>query len=117
MINAQTPLGPYPGTVGAGALAITMTAADTTNNNAFALSGKEVLIVENSGASPYTLTIHSTPDASGRTGDITTYSIAANSVAAFNFRGGVQGWQQSDGNCYIDGSNAALLFAVLRFTS
>jgi hypothetical protein len=94
-----------------------MTAADVGNNNAFTLSGKEVLIVSNSGGSPYTLTIHSTPDAEGRTGDVTSYSIAANAVVAFNFRGGVQGWQQSDGNCYIDGSNAALLFAVLRFTS
>lgn len=112
-IAAQTPLGPYPGSVSAGALALTFTAADTTNNNEFALSGHEVLVAQNTDAADQTITLHSTADSRGRTADIATYSIPAGAFAFFSFLAGTEGWIESDGNCYIDASSANVKFAVL----
>jgi hypothetical protein len=53
----------------------------------------------------------------GRTGDITTYSVPANSIAAFSFRGGLQGWQQSNGNVNLATSSALIYFGVIRPSS
>lgn len=113
VISSQTPKGPFPGTVGSGALDLTLTAADTTNNNAFALTGHELLLVQNTDTVAQTFTLTSTADAQGRIGDVTAYSVAAGKISAFNFRGGQTGWKESDGNAYISGAAATLKFAVL----
>jgi hypothetical protein len=113
-LTAQTPAGPYPGIVGAGALALTFAPADVANGNAFPLSGHELLVAWNSGASAYTVTLTSTPDSRGRTSDITAYSIAAGGFAVFSYVAGTEGWIQSDGNAYVSASNAAIQFAVIR---
>ena len=114
-IATQVPVGPYPagGTVSAEQLKITFTAADTSNLNEFVFTGKEVLLVTNSGASPYTVTFTSAPDEHGRTDDVAAYSVPAGETHAFSFRQGAAGWLQSDGHVYFQGSNAALLFAIL----
>jgi hypothetical protein len=112
-INAQTPVGPYPTAVGAGALVISGTAADTTNGNSTALSGHEVLCATNSsGSTAYTITINSVPDQYNRTSDITAYSIAANTTACFSFIGVTKGWLQTDGTVHYQGSNVLILFTV-----
>jgi hypothetical protein len=117
---AQTPLtpivpkGPY-GTISAGQLDLVWTAADVSNGNSFPLTGREILLVQNSGASAYTFTITSAPDAEGRSGDVTTYSVAAGVVSCYSFRGAQSGgWQQSDGTVHLAASNAAIKFAVLQ---
>lgn len=93
---------------------VTLTAADVANKNQFVATGNEVVIVQNSdGANPYTVTFTSASDAFGRTGDITTYSLAAGEIGVFGpFR--LPGWVQSDGYVYLEGSNAAIKFGVLQ---
>ena len=56
LINSQTPVGPYPGSVSAGELALAFTVADTSNNNEFALSGHELLLAWNTDTNPHTIT-------------------------------------------------------------
>jgi hypothetical protein len=113
-LTVITPLGPYiTGQPSAGTLNFTPAACDASNGNSFPITGREILIVENSGMSAYTVTISSVADFLGRTNDITTYSVGAGDFAAFSFRGGVTGWKQSDGTVHLACSNASILFAVL----
>ena len=105
--------GPYPGTAGALALDFAFTAADVANGNAFKLTGKEILLVS-CPAVGYTITLTSVADNRKRTADITAYAVGIGLYSAFNFLGGLEGWLQTDGNVYIAGSNAGILFAVLQ---
>lgn len=113
-ITPQVPKGPFPGTVNAGDLALTFTAADTVNFNQFAAAGTEVLIVNNTDVGSQTITLTSKPDAFGRSADIATYSMATGTFAWFNFRNANNGWIQADGNIYFQASSANVKFAVLR---
>lgn len=109
-LTKKTALGPY-GSYTAGAATLSMQAADVANKNSFVCGPNDIVIAQNSGASPYTVTITSVADPiTGRTGDITTYSLAAGDIAVFGpFR--APGWMQSDGSIYLEASNAAVKFA------
>ena len=111
-----TPLGPYP-TLPVGALALDLTwqAADAGNGNQFSLGqGKYLILARNVHATtPYTITFTSVADERKRTGDITTYSIAATKQAAFLLDQQV-GWAQTDGMFYLTGSNASIEFCILK---
>jgi hypothetical protein len=109
-----TPLGPYlVGAPTATSLDFAFTACDTGNGNKFAMTGRDVLLIQNSGASPYTVTISSVADQYGRTQDITAYSVGAGLFSAFNFRNGTTGFRQTDGTVHLACSNAAIMFAVI----
>lgn len=110
-----TPVGPLTPTGGvtAGSLVAAFVACDASNGNSFPVSGHEVLELRNSGSSAYTVTISSAPDDEGRTGDITSYSIAAGADVAFSFLGSALGWQQSDGTVHFTANNALVLARVL----
>jgi hypothetical protein len=115
--TALTPVvvvGPYPtnGTVGVGALAFTFAASDLANGNQYPCTGQEVIVFQNTDAGAQTVTITSAPDSQGRKADITTYSLATGTFAVF--LPGVLGWIQSDGNIYINTSNANLKIAVFK---
>jgi hypothetical protein len=113
----QSPPGSYPTLpIGATDADFTFAAADTSNGNSFVSTGRELLLVNNSGGSAYTVTITSVADSIQRTGDITTYSIGA---GLFSWFGPFQqaGWKQSDGTIYVDASNTAITFAVCRLPS
>lgn len=101
---------PYP-TAG---VAVTMTAEDITNHSRFLLTGREVLIIWNSGASGYTYTIASAVDAQGRTKDITTQAIVAGAIHTVGPFTQQPGWAQTDGYVYVDASNAAVKFGVIQ---
>lgn len=111
-----TPLGPYP-TLPVSALALDLTwqAADAGNGNQFALGqGKYLILARNVHATtPYTITLTSIADERKRTGDITTYSIAATKQAAFLLDQQV-GWAQTDGMFYLTGSNASIEFCIIK---
>lgn len=96
-------------------LILTMTAADVANLNQTQHTGAEVLIVRNTGASPYNFTITSVPDELGRTEDVVD-SIAASEI---RFYGPipVEGFRQSDGMLYFQGANAALTIGIVRLDS
>lgn len=101
-----------PGPNPTAGVAVTMTAADTVNFEQFTLTGREVLIIHNTGASSRTYTITSTADPYGRTRDITTQTIAA---AAIHTVGpfGLAGWQQTTGHLFLEASNAEVKFGVI----
>jgi hypothetical protein len=111
-VTAQTPKGPYPGTISANLLDITFTAADASNANTTAWIGNRMLVVaRNSGAGARTLTISSIADSHGRTGDVTAFSMGAGEYAAFLVER--DGWQQADGALYWTAEHAEVLVAVL----
>jgi hypothetical protein len=111
-LAAQTPKGPYPGTISANLLDITFTAADASNNNTTPFIGNRMLVVaRNSGAGARTLTITSLADSHGRTGDVTAFSMGAGEYLAFIVER--DGWQQSDGALYMSAEHAEVLLAVL----
>jgi hypothetical protein len=118
-IASQIPVGPYPagGAVGAAALDITMTAADTSMHNEAIFSGRDLLIVQNTDSASHNLTITSAPDEHGRSTDIATYAVGAGKISVFSFRNGAAGWQQADGHIYFQGDSAMLFFAVLASTT
>lgn len=91
---------------------LTMTAADTGNSNMFVATGKDLLIVRNTDASDHTFTVTSTPDAIGRTKDITTETVAA---GTFRIVGPLEvtGWIQTDGNIYLAANSATVKFGIV----
>lgn len=117
-IAVQAPGALLGGSPSAGALTLTWTAADTSNNNMADLTGKEVLLAWNTHASTgYTVTVTSVVDRNGRTGDITSYALAAGEIACI---GPIQteGFQQTGtdkGKIYFQANNAAVKFAVVQF--
>jgi hypothetical protein len=113
-LTRTTPLGPYPSLQpAADALDSVWTAADVANKNQFLLDGPVLLQFWNSGASPYTVTLTSAADPQNRTGDITTYSLAAGDIAGLKIDQ-VAGWKQSDGYMYLEASNASVKFNIMR---
>lgn len=116
----QTPLTPAQLKVNnysvvAGDLSLTFTACDSTNGNSFAVTGQEILLVQNSGASAYTFTLQSVADPFGRTdSSLTNYSVAASAITAVELKYLI-GWQQTGGVMYTTCSNNALKFAVVRW--
>lgn len=108
-----TPLGPYvTGQPSATTLNFAFTACDASAGNSFPISGREVLLVENTSTTA-TFTISSAADALGRTNDVTAYSLGMGLFSAFNFRGGTVGWKQGDNTVHLACSNASILFAVI----
>lgn len=120
-IAVVNPPGAYPALpLVALSAALAFTACDVANGNASPSTGREILVVENTGAAPGTITVASAPDALGRTGDITTYSLPIGSVTPqFAVLGPflTAGWRQADGNIYFNGSAATVFVAVIRLPS
>lgn len=91
---------------------VTMTAANVADKNQFVASGDDLLIIQNSGASAYTVTLSSVADPrTGRTGDVTALSIPAGQIRVFRL--GALGWKQGDGYIYLEANNASILFGVV----
>lgn len=111
-----SPLGSYPALpLGAGSAAFVFTAPDAVNFNSFVATGRELLLVNNTGTTA-TITVHSVVDPSNRTGDITTYSVAGSTFAVLGpFK--LPGWQQADGTIWVDCSAVGVTLAVVRLPS
>jgi len=112
---ARTTLTPTlaPKGYGTAGVAVTFTAWDATNGNQFLCTGKEVLVVQNSGVAPQTVTITSQADPYGRSGDITAESIAIGAFHVFQ-QFPQEGWADAGGMVHVDGSTVDIKFAVLR---
>lgn len=102
-----------PGKIPLAGVAVTFEAADTTNQNQVTLSGGEMLLAWNQGASAHTVTVTSSPDDLGRLGHITAESISASQVRCYGVPQ-VEGWKQSDGKLYFEANSAEVYFAVIR---
>lgn len=114
-LTPKAALGPYP-SLQPVALSATLTFvgnATAADGVSFPLSQRpQLLIVSNTNGGAQTCTIESVADARGRTGDITTYALAAGAVAIFGPFAS-EGWRQADGSIYAKGSHADVKFAVV----
>jgi hypothetical protein len=130
-VTTQPIAGPYPATlpVPATSLDLVFTAADPVNGNYFTADqfsyqsqaagispqgsiGGDYILLWNQGGAPATVTITSQP-LNGRSGDIVSYSIAANTISAFKFSS-LAGWQDNLANVYLLASAATVFIAVLQ---
>jgi len=130
-IATQPIAGPYPATlpVPAASLDLVFTAADPVNGNYFTADqfsyisaaaginpqgsiGGDYILLWNQAGAPATVTITSQP-LNGRSGDIVSYSIAANTISAFKFSE-LKGWQDNLANVYLLASAATVFIAVLQ---
>lgn len=92
---------------------ITWTAGDASNGNSFVSTGREIVLVQNSdGAATHVVTITSTSDPQGRTGDATK-TVPISGFVAFQLLP-TQGWQQGNGSVNMTVDSASLKFAVIR---
>ena len=113
-LTVQTAKTPFEA-INAGEAKFTMAASDVVNGNSYAVTGKELLIAFNDGTAAYTVTIDSVADEKNRTGDITSYSMAAGDYAAFTVgMTNDKGWKQTGGVIHVDTNNAGIKLAVLR---
>lgn len=107
------PLGPYPGAVAANALDVVFTVCDPTNDNQFALTGRELIVVRNLHATLARLiTLTSSADPQKRVADIASYSLGALEFMMF-WVGAIPGWDQS-GQFFLDGETTDVVFAIVR---
>jgi hypothetical protein len=112
-----SPPGPYPALpIAPTGADFVFTAADSVNGNSFTSTGRELVLVQNSGGSAYTVTFASVADGINRTGDIASYSVGAGLYSMFG-PFAQNGWKQSDGTVHVTASNAALKLAVVRLPS
>lgn len=102
-----------PGSFAGAGVAVTMAAADTVNFNEFVAQGQDLIIAQNTGGSPYTVTITSAPDPWGRVGHISAESIAAGAIRIYGPLA-TRGWIQPDGRIYLQASNAAVKFGIVN---
>lgn len=111
-LTLMTAEGAY-GDYAAGDADLSMTAADTSDKNECTLTAKVLLVAHNTGASAHNITVSSTADQYGRTGDITDYSLGAGEYAVFGpFE--PAGWIQSDGKLYFEADDAEVKFGVVQ---
>ncbi len=91
--------------------ALTGSSGSSGNQIDFGDFTKLLVLVQNSDpTNPYTVTFTSRVDNLNRTGDITAYTLQATEFGVFFFER--QGWRQTDGMLYLEGSNAAIKVAA-----
>lgn len=93
--------------------AVTFTAANPTDKEQFALTGREIVLIRNTSAdTPYYVTITSVDDPFGRSEHITQIDIAFGATVVWGPTA-LEGWRQSDGNLYLEAENADIEYAVI----
>lgn len=111
---ARTRLTPVelPKTHPGGEVTWAFTAADTTNQNDFLLTGREIVLIDNANVASQNVTVGSVADPYGRDGDLTV-SVPATSTVAL-YIGDRTGWMQSDGTLYLDTASSDISYSILR---
>lgn len=106
--------GPWPSTASNnGGVALVETAANATDKEQMKLTGRELLIARNAGATPRVVTITSVPDPeTGRSGDITESVPAGEMYVLGPFA--VQGFKQTDGNIYFEAAHSDIKWSAIR---
>lgn len=114
VFTATTIKGPFEAIAADGA-DFTLTAS-SAGADTFVCNGRDIVILQNSGASSRTITITATADAQGRSVDITSYSLAAGEFAVLGVGlTNLPGWKNtSTGAITITTSHAEVKVAILR---
>ena len=111
-LTAAAATGPWP-PLDAGVL-VAATAAHATDKEQTLLTGREILLARNSGATPRVVTITSKADTTtGRVGDVTA-TVAAGAIRMFG-PFDQDGFRQSDGMLYFEAAHAEIIWSVIRF--
>ena len=101
-----------PRTHPGGSVVYTFAAHDTTNENDFLSTGREMLLIKSADGAPQDVVVTSAPDTYGRTQDLTiTVGAGEERAVAFLQR---DGWMQPDGAIYLDCVVATISYAVIR---
>lgn len=107
-LTKTTAPGPNP----SAGVAVTMTAADTTDKEQFVWTGSEILIIHNTDSGSQTWTLTSVADPYGRVGHITSETIAAGAIRVVDCLSSL-GWRQTNGFVYLEASDPAVEFGVI----
>lgn len=102
-----------PGSTNYTGTTLTMTAADTSNQNQFVASGNDLVVAHNTGLSSRTITITSVADPYGRTKDVSAVTITAGAYMIFGPLY-LTGWQQTDGKVYLEANHAEIKFGIVQ---
>lgn len=101
---------PYP----AAGVAITMTAWDAGLGSRIALTGSEVILIQNTDSGGHTYTITPIADSGGRTSPSPdAVAIGAGEVVALG-RLALDGYRQADGYLWIDADDATVKFGAYQ---
>jgi hypothetical protein len=100
----------------AGQLTVTLTACDAANGNQYVYSGRDILLLQNTDASPHPITVNTIADPFGGTNSsLTAYSLPANSISAIQMKYS-QGWLQTGGVIQIaSGCSALIKIGILQY--
>lgn len=107
-VTKTTAPGAYAGT----STVLTMGNGNTGDGLYITLTGKEVLVIQNTNVGAQTWTATSVANRYGRTEDITTESIAAGAIRIFGPIA-LDGWRQTNGQFYFTASHADVKFGVI----
>jgi hypothetical protein len=88
--------------------------ADVANGNQFRATGREILLVLNSGASPTTFVIDSVPDPYRRERDVNE-NIPAGEMRLYG-PFSLEAWRQTDGMIYVNANSADVKIALISLT-
>lgn len=110
-LTKNTAVGPYPASVAADSLDLSFQAADAGNLNQFAPGGDDLILAWNTGATPRTFQVTSSPDQLNRTGDLGPYTVGAGEISHFRVKN--MGWVQPDGKIYLQANHSEMKFAIL----
>ena len=101
-----------PGAYAGVSAAVTMENGNTGDGLYFQMTGRELLVIQNTNGGAQTWTATSVDDRYGRQENITTESIAAGAIRVFGPIA-TEGWQQTNGQFYFTASHTDVKFGVV----
>lgn len=112
-ITVQDVKGPYPLATPMNSMDVAFTPADTLGN-VFECTGRELLVMKNTGASAGSVLLQEKPNQFNRHASISC-GIGVGKTAIFWF-GATDGWIDGDGKCMVIASADDIHLAVLRLS-
>jgi len=98
----------------AGTVTLTMTPGDPANGHQFSVTGRELLIAQNTETSPKWVKLTAAADAFGRAGNTGNYAIAPGAIAVFAVSP-MNVWAHQGNVAYVDVEHAGVLLAAVRY--
>lgn len=102
-----------PGPNPTAGVVLTLSAGDASNNNQFPFTADQLLLVLNTDTDPGSITLTSSADDSGRTGDVTD-AIPAGDMYVYGPFADKTGWVQSGNLFFLSPEAATVEIAVVK---
>lgn len=113
MARATAVVTTAPGSYSGASVLCTINNGNTGDGNEVPLTGRELLVIQNTNGGAQTWTATSVDDPQGRVEHITTEAIAAGAIRVWG-PVALEGWQQANGMLYFAASHADVKFIVIR---